>query len=94
MKVVHSAAGYTLYEVIEIVELVACYRLHHGFGNALISAILLNKCVVVRQVITELNLIKRKSFTVNQKNVVVVSFDGEIWWQASYSNHRSVLRGE
>lgn len=50
MKVVHSAAGYTLYEVIEIVELVACYRLPHGFGNALISVILLNKCVVVRQV--------------------------------------------
>lgn len=61
VKVVYSAC-YTLYGVIEIVELVACHQLHHGLGNALVFVILLNKCMVARQVITELNLIRQKSF--------------------------------
>jgi len=61
VKVVYSAC-YTLYGVIEIVESAASHKLHHGLGNALVFVILLNKCVVARQVITELNLIRRKSF--------------------------------
>ncbi|XP_049409778.1 uncharacterized protein LOC125872991 [Solanum stenotomum] len=65
-KAVHSA-GYTLYGVIEIVELDARHRLHHGLGNALVFVILLNKCVIARKVITELQLIMWESFIVNQK---------------------------
>ncbi|KAG5580204.1 hypothetical protein H5410_050831 [Solanum commersonii] len=67
VKVVYSAC-YTLYGVIDIVESTACHKLHHGLRNALVFVILLNKCVVARQVITELNLLMWKSFIVNQKD--------------------------
>lgn len=66
VKVVNSA-DCTIYGVTEIVESAARHRLHHGLDNALVFVIFLNKCVVARQVITELNLIMQQSVLVNQK---------------------------
>ncbi|OIS98150.1 hypothetical protein A4A49_25143 [Nicotiana attenuata] len=41
--------GYTFYGVIEMVELDAHHKLHHGLDDALVYVILLNKCVIVGQ---------------------------------------------
>ncbi|XP_016440919.1 uncharacterized protein LOC107766624 [Nicotiana tabacum] len=63
-----QGAGYTFSGVIEVVELVACHRLHHGLGDAFIYGILLNKYRIAGQVITKLNLIMLKSSTINRKD--------------------------
>ncbi|XP_009763409.1 uncharacterized protein LOC142179386 [Nicotiana tabacum] len=60
--------GYTFSGVIEVVELVACHRLHHGLGDALIYGILLNKYGFVGQVITKHNLIMRQSSNLDRKD--------------------------
>lgn len=54
-------SGYTLYELIEKVELTARHRLRHVLGNALAFVVLLNKCVIARKFIIQ------KSFFVNKK---------------------------
>ncbi|XP_075105865.1 uncharacterized protein LOC107781077 isoform X1 [Nicotiana tabacum] len=66
VQTVHPV-GYTFYGVIEMVELAAHHKLHHGLDDALVYVILLNKFVVVGQVITELNVIRLKFFTVTKK---------------------------
>ena len=57
-EIEHPYAGYTLYGILEMIELVARHRLHHVLDTALVLSILLNKCAVVgHEVIPELHLI-------------------------------------
>ncbi|OIS96015.1 hypothetical protein A4A49_04112 [Nicotiana attenuata] len=66
-------------------ELAAHHRLPHGLSDALVYVILLNKCVIVGKVMTELNVIRLNLFTVNQIEhgcnwliaVTMARFDGE-----------------
>ena len=45
----------------------AHHRLHYGLNTSLVFVILLNKCMVARQVVHELYLVMSKSFTANQR---------------------------
>ncbi|OIT37978.1 hypothetical protein A4A49_06561 [Nicotiana attenuata] len=60
--------GYTFSGVIEVVELVARHRLHHGLGDALIYGILLNKYGFVGQVLTKHNMIMRQISNLDRKD--------------------------
>ncbi|KAF3670505.1 hypothetical protein FXO37_08512 [Capsicum annuum] len=66
LQVLHPP-GYTYIVVIETIYLVVCHILHYGLANVLVYTILLNKCAVAGQVITELNLILLMGFTGNKE---------------------------
>ena len=89
-EIEHFYAGYTLYEVLEMIEWAARHRLQHALDTALILSILLNKCVVVgHEVIPVLHLISSKS--TNQREGYC---DGLISVSMQRFGERKLLQGE